>query len=601
MTLIQTFARYATILGIAVGLSAVATAQPVPVTLKKTDTGWQLLRNGQPYVIKGVGGSGDKKLVASLGCNSFRTWGIGDDTKKMLDEAQSLGMTVTLGIWVGHERHGFNYNNAEQVGKLIEQARDAVTKFKDHPALLAWAVGNEMEGFKAGDNAAIWITVNHIAAMIKSMDPNHPTMTVITEIGGQRVECVNKFLPAIDMLGINSYGGVPSLVQRYKERGGTKPIIVTEYGPPGTWEVKKTAWDAAPELTSTQKAEWYANAYRKTVMENPNICLGSYAFTWGFKQEATATWFGMLLPDGSRLQCADELAALWGGTVPANRCPRVEPLTLSGPDRVDPGQTVRVSLKATDPDNDKLDVRWSLSSEASEYNVGGEHEVTPPSHPEAIVKSSDTEVELKMPADGGGYRLFVQVRDGHGGAATASLPLFVNGPEPKFKATTAKLPMVIVGEDGNKSPYIPSGWMGNHAAMGYDEKCTINPHSGTFCSKVEYRAPDGFGGIVWQDPANDWGNAPGGRDLTGATRLVWWARGEQGGERVKFTFGVLGPDKKFHDTATDNVEITLSNEWKEYSFKLTGKDLKCIKTGFVWVVAGQGKPITFYLDDVRYE
>ena len=32
-----------------------------------------------------------------------------------------------------------------------------------------------------------------------------------------------------------------------------------------------------------------------------------------------------------------------------------------------------------------------------------------------------------------------------------------------------------------------------------------------------------------------------------------------------------------------------------------GKDLKQIKTGFCWVVAGQGAPVTFYLDDIQYE
>jgi hypothetical protein len=34
---------------------------------------------------------------------------------------------------------------------------------------------------------------------------------------------------------------------------------------------------------------------------------------------------------------------------------------------------------------------------------------------------------------------------------------------------------------------------------------------------------------------------------------------------------------------------------------LSGLDLSRIITGFAWVVAGQGAPVTFYLDDVRYE
>ena len=55
----------------------------------------------------------------------------------------------------------------------------------------------------------------------------------------------------IDIIGINSYGGGPSLAQRYKQAGGTKPYLVTEYGPPGIWEIGKNAWGAYPEPTST--------------------------------------------------------------------------------------------------------------------------------------------------------------------------------------------------------------------------------------------------------------------------------------------------------------------------------------------------------------
>jgi hypothetical protein len=34
---------------------------------------------------------------------------------------------------------------------------------------------------------------------------------------------------------------------------------------------------------------------------------------------------------------------------------------------------------------------------------------------------------------------------------------------------------------------------------------------------------------------------------------------------------------------------------------LEGKDLTRIKTGFVWTLAGQGAPVVFYLDDIRFE
>lgn len=93
--------------------------------------------------------------------------------------------------------------------------------------------------------------------------------------------------------------GVPYCV---KGTGSTKPFMVTQFGAPGHWESSKTSWGAPVEMTSTAKANWYAQGY-----------LGSYVFIWGHKQEATATWYGMFLADGSRLGSGGPRAATDAG------------------------------------------------------------------------------------------------------------------------------------------------------------------------------------------------------------------------------------------------------------------------------------------------
>ena len=120
--------------------------------------------------------------------------------------------------------------------------------------------------------------------------------------------------------------------------------------------------------------------------------------------------------------------------------------------------------------------------------------------------------------------------------------------------------------------------------------------------RVEYDAKDAWAGVVWQNPPNDWGNLPGGWDVTGAKRLTFWARGDAGGEIVSFEFGVLGKDKKFFDTGRGKLEkVSLTREWKQYSIDVAGQDLSRIKTGFVFVLAGQDRPVIFYLDAIRFE
>jgi hypothetical protein len=143
--------------------------------------------------------------------------------------------------------------------------------------------------------------------------------------------------------------------------------------------------------------------------------------------------------------------------------------------------------------------------------------------------------------------------------------------------------------------------MGETKAIHLDSQCTEQPRAGTTCTKAKYERPDGWGGVVWQHPANDWGDRPGGYNLTGAVKLTFWARGQSGGEKIKFGFGTLGPEKKYHDSAKGEIEVTLTNEWKQYSIDLKGKDMRRIKTGFFWSLAGQGKPLAFYLDGVQYQ
>lgn len=582
--------------------AAIAESNPSVVQVKQVGQAWKLIRNGQPYFIHGVGGDGSKKLLAQVGGNSIRTWGT-EKLKQTLDDAHELGLTVTVGIWLGHERHGFNYNDADQIARQAETVRQAVIQFKDHPAVLMWALGNEMEGYEKGDNAAIWNAINSLATMVKKLDPNHPTMTVVAEIGGDRVQNIHRLCPEIDVVGINSYAGAASISKRYRDAKGSKPFILTEFGPPGSWESKKNAWGAPLELTSTQKAAVYRQSYESTVLGASDLCLGSYAFVWGHKQEATASWFGLLLPDETRTEAVDTLSQLWTGKPLENRCPTIEVLTASEVSELNPSAKLTAKLKAIDPDGDPLQVEWTLQADPLTQGVGGDAESSPPIFKDAIIQANSTEVELQMPVEGGGYRLFAIVRDGHGGGAIANIPLFVKGPQTPIKARVAKLPFVLYDESTReKLPYAPANWMGNTKALKLDESCTTQPHSGDTCLKFDYSAKDQWAGVVWADPANDWGDKPGGWNLTGAKKLTLWIRGDRGGEVINVELGILGKDKKYGDTGKAKKEgIKLTREWQQISLDLTGQDLSRIKSGIVITFASAGEPITIYLDDCQYE
>ena len=52
--------------------------KPVEVKIVKNDSGYELLRDGKPYFIKGAGGWTRLKELAAAGGNSVRTWGAAD-------------------------------------------------------------------------------------------------------------------------------------------------------------------------------------------------------------------------------------------------------------------------------------------------------------------------------------------------------------------------------------------------------------------------------------------------------------------------------------------------------------------------------------------
>jgi hypothetical protein len=588
------------------GLAALALpilAAPVKVELIRTADGWQLKRDGKPFFVKGAGGTERLDLLAAAGANSVRTWG-GDNLTPLLDEAQKNGLTVTVGIWLHHEgdTEQFSYDNPEMLKQQLDAVRQAILRYKDHPAVLMWGIGNEMEGYKDGGKAAIWKNVNDAAKLAKELDPNHPVMTVIAEIGDQRIPSINQYCPDVDIVGINSYAGASSIATRYAALNPQKPYIITEFGPPGAWEGDKTSWAAPIEPTSPEKADWYRRAYVGSIDHKP-WCVGSYAFLWGHKQESTATWFGMFLADGSKVNAVDTMTELWSGKLPKNLCPSIQHLKIDGANDLKPGQTLKVNLEASDPAGRPVKVRWVVQPEQIKTGIGGQEEPVLPELQAVIANSDAQHCEITAPKNEGGYRVFAYANNGVG-SSVANVPFHVHLVDeqvPPGKAAT--LPFYIY-ENGSspKNHYIPSGWMGKTAAIKMNLGWVENPHSAPSCMQIQFTADADWGGIIWQDPADDWGDRDGGWNLTGAKKLVFWARGDQGGESVSFKFGVLGRDKNFFDSASGGLEgVTLTKEWKEYAIDLTNQNLARIKTGFGWSLAGQGHLVMFYLDDIRFE
>lgn len=403
----------------------VAMAQPVKVKVQATKDGYTLIRNNKPYFIKGAGGTSYTDRLVQYGGNSIRTWGTRGG-QKVLDDAQKLGLTVTMGLDVARERHGFNYDDTAAVHQQLEHLRQEVIKYRNAPALLIWGIGNELNlDYK---NPKVWNAVNEIAEMIHREDPNHPVTTMLAGVNNQVVAYIKERCPAIDLLSVQVYGGLASVPQQLRNAGWEKAYMVTEWGPTGHWEGPQTPWKASVEETSSEKAAVYKSRYEASIKKDKH-CVGSYVFLWGQKQERTPTWYGLFTEAGEESEVVDVMQYLWTGSYPQNRAPHLSSFLVDGKKATDgvylqAGKSYRVVLAVQDPDHDALTTRWELLPETTDLKQGGDHE-SRPQPIQGLITKAGQHSELKAPEKEGAYRLFVYVTDGHNNVATANLPFYV--------------------------------------------------------------------------------------------------------------------------------------------------------------------------------
>ena len=391
-------------------LGAIA-AEAAPANPTATAPQWQ-----------GAAFEGDRASLARLAAAGARVVRVYRQSDAwVLDEAQRLGLKVVMGLWVEHPRHGFDYTDAKAVQAQEAALLDFVAGHRDHPALLAWGVGNEVETGTA-DPLPLWREIDRLAGLVKRLDPTHPTMMVVADTGMDGLRALADCCAKVDLLGINVYAGaVFDLPQRLRDAGITKPVVIAELGPLGQWQAGRKPWGAPVELTSTEKARFFTEALA-FIKDQPQI-RGMFPFLWGAKQEQTATWHGLLLADGSATAMSDALAAAWGRPV-TTPAPVVRGIGI-GADEFAPGAEVSAGIDAAAHDGTPLATEWAVFAEATDLRKGGDAE-TPPARIEVRVLHADAaSVRFIAPAQPGAYRLFITARDRGGKAATANLPFRV--------------------------------------------------------------------------------------------------------------------------------------------------------------------------------
>ncbi len=406
---------------------------PSKVEILKQGDSFSLLVNGEPYRVKGAGmQSGNMDALASHGANTYRTWRLYHDeerAKRLLDKADSLGLKVAMGLHVGLERSGFNYDDTNAVQEQLERIKAEVLSVKDHPAILFWVIGNELNHHAT--NPKVWDAVNDISQMIHSIDTYHLTTTPLAGMRKEDLALVQERASDLDFLSVQMYGEIEILPQRIKASGYEGPLMITEWGATGYWEVPKTEWGAPIENNSSVKADYYRSRYEEAIASQADQVIGSFVFLWGQKQERTPTWFGMFTADGQETESIDVMHYIWQGAWPENRSPRLEGFRLEGQGAVDnikllAGDLYQAEVRVQDPEKDNLVYRWEIMHESQSKATGGDPEPIPAAVNGLFEESTGPVATFVAPAEAGAYRLFIYVEDGHNHVAHANIPFWVN-------------------------------------------------------------------------------------------------------------------------------------------------------------------------------
>lgn len=181
-------------------------------------------------------------------------------------------------------------------------------------------------------------------------------------------------------------------------------------------------------------------------------------------------------------------------------------------------------------------------------------------------------------------------------------------------------------------PFSPYGWMSDitnlTGLIKVDLDCTDSPNQDTDTNAPDekescIRTTITWGDATWAsvafisgpDSPPWWGENDRGRhyDLTGLPKkkLVFYARGDRGGETIKVQFGLLG-DKPCGDSLHQPVssdEITLTHDWVRHEIDLSTvapSELAHICNGFGVNIERNNQPdggsaTVFYLDDIYFE
>jgi hypothetical protein len=157
--------------------------------------------------------------------------------------------------------------------------------------------------------------------------------------------------------------------------------------------------------------------------------------------------------------------------------------------------------------------------------------------------------------------------------------------------------------------FAPSGYMGDGASPGAikDNPVCLNPRPSDWvghCHQFVWTpatgtSAAGWAGVFWQYPDGNWGTgSQAGLTIpAGATKVTFQAWGATGTEKVTFLTGM----KPVDGFESKLAAVALTTTPTEYTLDLSSSTYGRVIGGFAWTAEMSTVPVTFNVDDIRWQ
>lgn len=177
----------------------------------------------------------DLPLLAEMGANTVavNTRAASEPAylRAFMSRALEHGLRVILVVDGPNEQDARDPAVQEE---LLAYVRGAAEAHRDHPALLAWQIGIEVDfTYRGTDRVADWYALFERATReVKGLDPNHPVFTASSVVTDP--ELFLEHSPSADIYGVNYYAlnrqAMTSYLERLTGEVAGHPVLVTEFG-----------------------------------------------------------------------------------------------------------------------------------------------------------------------------------------------------------------------------------------------------------------------------------------------------------------------------------------------------------------------------------